>query len=91
MQHNSAYISPVGEEKPQQFAALLFLVRMLLGELRRASPGNPAIRHTEDALEEMEISPVHAPESEAVRVAKQTLRYAEQTVTEVQHFEEGKP
>lgn len=100
MQHNDAYISPPGEEQPQQFAALLFLVRMLLGELRRASPGNQAIQHVEAALEEMEMetqaqtqfpaeSEAMSAARTAVRDAKQTLRSADQTVTEVRHSEEG--
>lgn len=96
MQGNSSYISAPGEEQPQQFAALLFLVRMLLGELRRACPGNQAIQHVEAALEEMEITTQFPAESEAmcaartaVRDAKQTLRSADQTVTEVRNSECG--
>ena len=97
MMPNSAYISPPGEEQPQQFVSLLFMVRMLLGELRRASPGNQAIEHVEAALEEMEISPTLTNESEAliaakaaVRDAKQTLRSADLTVSEVRQSECGK-
>lgn len=97
MQPNEAYISQTGEQQPQQFASLLFFVRMLLGELRRAAPGNQAIGHVEEGLREMEIPQQYSNESEAmlaalaaVRDAKQTLRSAGQTVTEVRQSENGK-